>query len=158
MIQPEAGQWDKFRESVRFDDTSNRLEVRQSRVCSSGLQQVWQMRLLHWAKQVIALHHQQHVWTGTDWQQVTSVVICKASTIHIKDARFHTISLTSRNAFLFFLLRQQFEVCGILTNVFIGRHRNAREQIYGFVCFSNVKNSDKLSQALNNVRPFEVLG
>ena len=50
-----------------------------------------------------------------------------------------------------FLMRQQFEVCGILTDVFIARRRNARGQIYGFVRFSNVKNSSKLSHALNNV-------
>jgi hypothetical protein len=50
-----------------------------------------------------------------------------------------------------FLLRQQFEVCGILTNLFIARQRNACGQVYGFVRFSNVKNSDKLFQALNNV-------
>jgi len=38
-----------------------------------------------------------------------------------------------------------------LTDVFIARRRNARGHIYGFVCFSNVKNASKLSIALNNV-------
>jgi len=50
-----------------------------------------------------------------------------------------------------FLLRQQFEVCCILTDVFIARQQNARGHVYGFVRFSNVRNSDKLSIALNNV-------
>jgi hypothetical protein len=39
----------------------------------------------------------------------------------------------------------------MLTDIFIARHRNVRGQVYGFVRFSNVKNSDKLSLALNNV-------
>jgi len=50
-----------------------------------------------------------------------------------------------------FLLRQQFEVCGVLTDVYIAHQRNARGQVCGFVRFSHVKNADKLSNALNNV-------
>jgi len=50
-----------------------------------------------------------------------------------------------------FRLRQEFEVCGILTDVFMVRKRNSRGQVYGFVRFSNVKNVEKLSHALNNV-------
>jgi len=50
-----------------------------------------------------------------------------------------------------FLLRRKFEVCGILTDVFVARQWNVRGQVFGFVRFSNVKNADKLSQALNNV-------
>jgi len=50
-----------------------------------------------------------------------------------------------------FRLRQAFEVCGILSNVFVARHRNVRGQEFGFVRYVNVKNKFKLSQALNNV-------
>ena len=50
-----------------------------------------------------------------------------------------------------FRLRQAFEVCGILSDVFVARHRNARGQEFGFVRYVNVKNENKLSQALNNV-------
>lgn len=50
-----------------------------------------------------------------------------------------------------FRLRQAFEVCKILSDVFIARHRNARGQEFGFVRYMKVKNKDKLSQALNNV-------
>jgi hypothetical protein len=39
----------------------------------------------------------------------------------------------------------------MLTDIFIARQCNIRGQLYGFVRFSNVKNSDKLSLALNNV-------
>jgi len=48
-------------------------------------------------------------------------------------------------------LRQFFEVCGMLSNVYIARKQNYRGQVYGFLRFLNVKNSDKLALALNNV-------
>jgi len=38
-----------------------------------------------------------------------------------------------------FLLRQAFEVCGILTDVFIARHHNIRGQEFGFVRYVKVK-------------------
>jgi hypothetical protein len=50
-----------------------------------------------------------------------------------------------------FRFRQAFEVCGILTDVYIACHRNARGQEFGFVRYVNVKNKEKLAQALNNV-------
>jgi len=52
---------------------------------------------------------------------------------------------------LVFRLRQQFEVCSILNDVFLARQQNSSGQVYGFVRFANVRNVDKLSQALNNV-------
>jgi hypothetical protein len=50
-----------------------------------------------------------------------------------------------------FRLRQEFEVCGILSDIYIARHLNARGQEFGFVRYVNVKNKEKLAQALNNV-------
>jgi len=50
-----------------------------------------------------------------------------------------------------FKLRQAFEVCGMLSDVYIARYRNARGQEFGFVRYVNVKNKDKLLQALNSV-------
>ena len=50
-----------------------------------------------------------------------------------------------------FRLRQEFEVCGILSDLYVARHRNSRGQEFGFVRFVNVKNKSKLLQALNNV-------
>jgi len=50
-----------------------------------------------------------------------------------------------------FRLRQAFKVCGVLTDVFVARHRNARGQEFGFIRFANVKNKEKLSKELNNV-------
>jgi len=41
-------------------------------------------------------------------------------------------------------------VCGVLTDVFVARQRNARSKVYDFVRFSHVKNANKLSKALNN--------
>jgi len=51
---------------------------------------------------------------------------------------------------LVFRLRQFFEVCGILSDVYVARQLNAHGQVYGFVRFMNVKNKEKLGQALNN--------
>lgn len=50
-----------------------------------------------------------------------------------------------------FRLRQYFEVCGILSDIYIARQFNSRGQFYGFVGFFNVRNKDKLAQDLNNV-------
>ena len=50
-----------------------------------------------------------------------------------------------------FRLRQEFEVCGILSDFYVARHRNSRGHEFGFVRFVNVKNKRKLLQALNNV-------
>jgi len=50
-----------------------------------------------------------------------------------------------------FRLRQAFEVCDILTDIYIARHRNARGQEFGFIRYVNVKNKEKLAQELNNV-------
>ncbi|KEH26001.1 RNA recognition motif [Medicago truncatula] len=44
-----------------------------------------------------------------------------------------------------------FEVCGILSDVYVARNRNARGQNYGFVRYINVKDVAKLQKALNNV-------
>ena len=48
-------------------------------------------------------------------------------------------------------IRKAFEVCGILSNVYVGRNRNVCGQIYGFERFIKVKDVVKLHKALNNV-------
>jgi len=48
-------------------------------------------------------------------------------------------------------LRRGFEVCGILEDVYLARKRNANGGVFGFVRYGNVKDVDKLLQALNNV-------
>lgn len=50
-----------------------------------------------------------------------------------------------------FRLRQAFEVCGMLSELYVARHRNARGQEFGFARFVNVKNNIKLLQTLNSV-------
>lgn len=50
-----------------------------------------------------------------------------------------------------FRVRQYFEVCGILSDIYIARQLNLCGQVYGFVRFEYVKNRDKLEQALNNI-------
>jgi len=49
-------------------------------------------------------------------------------------------------------LRQGFEVCGIIEDVYLARKRNVNGAKFGFVRFSKVKDIDKLLKAVNNVR------
>lgn len=42
-------------------------------------------------------------------------------------------------------------MCGILEDLFVANSYNAQGNVYGFVRCSNVKNVDKLTNALNNV-------
>jgi len=48
-------------------------------------------------------------------------------------------------------LRQGFEVCGIIEDVYLARKRNVNGAKFGFVRFSKVKDIDKLLKAVNNV-------
>jgi len=48
-------------------------------------------------------------------------------------------------------LRQGFEVCGIMEDVYLARKRNVNGAKFGFVRFSKVKDIDKLLKAVNNV-------
>jgi len=50
-----------------------------------------------------------------------------------------------------FILRQGFEVCGMLEEVFVPNKLNMYGAAYGFVRFSNVRDVDKLLRAVNNV-------
>jgi len=152
--QPEAGRRDRSRDSDGFDNAGKGQQVRQSTVSST---------ILHRSSRELAAQISSE---GNTRKRAT-----------LTNARFNTdgwardsdgleqygIDNTANGwkvSYYFtnipkclpiYLMRQQFEVCGILTEVFISRHRNARGQIYGFVRFSHVKNSDKLSRALNNV-------
>ena len=49
-------------------------------------------------------------------------------------------------------LRQGFEVCGILEDLYVTKNYNAQGKVYGFVRFGKVKNVAKLTKALNEVR------
>jgi len=51
----------------------------------------------------------------------------------------------------YFLLRQGFEVCGIMEDVYLAKKRNVNGGVFGFVRYGNVKDVDKLLKALNNV-------
>jgi hypothetical protein len=48
-------------------------------------------------------------------------------------------------------LRQGFEVCGIMEDVYLARKRNVNGALFGFVCYTKVKDVDKLLKAVNNV-------
>jgi len=66
--------------------------------------------------------------------------------------RFVTFYYTNVPEFIpYFNLRQGFEVCGVLEDLFVSRKYNAQGKIYGFVRYSNVRNVDKLTKALNAV-------
>lgn len=49
------------------------------------------------------------------------------------------------------ILRQSFEVCGILENLFVATKFNAQGKAYDFVPYGKVKNVEKLTKALNDV-------
>ncbi|GAU15594.1 hypothetical protein TSUD_108530 [Trifolium subterraneum] len=51
----------------------------------------------------------------------------------------------------YFHLRKGFEVCGMLEDIYVASKRNIYGEVYGFVKFSNVKNVNKLTKALNDV-------
>lgn len=48
-------------------------------------------------------------------------------------------------------LRQGFEVCGIMEDVYLARKRNVNGGVFGFVRYGKVRDVDKLLKALNNV-------
>jgi len=48
-------------------------------------------------------------------------------------------------------LRQGFEVCGIMEDVYLARKRNVNGGVFGFVRYCKVRDVDKLLRALNNV-------
>jgi len=49
-------------------------------------------------------------------------------------------------------LREGFEVCGIMEDVYLARKRNMNGGVFGFVRYSKVRDVDKLLKAVNNVR------
>ncbi|KEH42136.1 RNA recognition motif [Medicago truncatula] len=48
-------------------------------------------------------------------------------------------------------LRQDFEVCGIMEDIYLAKKRNVNGAIFGFVRYSKVKDIDKLLKAVNNI-------
>ena len=48
-------------------------------------------------------------------------------------------------------LRQGFEVCGIMEDIYLARKRNVNGGVFGFVRYCKVRDVDKLLRALNNV-------
>ena len=48
-------------------------------------------------------------------------------------------------------LRQGFEVCGIIEDIYLAKKRNVNGVVFGFVRYSNVKDLDKLLKAVNNI-------
>jgi len=153
-IQPAVGTRDRSWEATRSDNAGSGLGVRKSRVCFAGL---------HRSSQGAAGANSSQGNTSkrgssqdTQWNRKGQASGHDGIEQHgsVTGNVGHKVSYYFTNfpeCLPIFLLRQQFEVCGILTNVFIARQGNARGQVYDFVRFSNVKNPDKLSLALNNV-------
>jgi len=51
----------------------------------------------------------------------------------------------------YFVVKETFEVCGIMDNLFLSRKRNKQGHIYGFVRYVNVRDAEKLLKAVNNI-------
>jgi len=49
-------------------------------------------------------------------------------------------------------LREGFEVCGMMEDVYLARKRNVNGGVFGFVRYANVEDIEKLLKSLNNVR------
>jgi len=66
--------------------------------------------------------------------------------------RFVSFYFTNVPEFIpYVYLRQGFEVCGILEDLYVAKNYNAQGKVYGFVRFGKVKNVAKLTKALNEV-------
>jgi len=76
-----------------------------------------------------------------------SVGDCTGTTLK----RFVSFYFTIVPEFIPYSLRKGFEVCGILEALFVARNYNAQGKIYGFMHYSNVRNVEKLTKALNVV-------
>jgi len=48
-------------------------------------------------------------------------------------------------------LRQGFEVCGIMEDIYLAKKRNVNGAMFGLVCYSKVKDTYKLLKVVNNV-------
>jgi hypothetical protein len=51
----------------------------------------------------------------------------------------------------YYSLRQGFEVCGIMEDVYLARKRNVNGALFDFVRYAKVKDVEKLLKAVNNV-------
>ena len=71
--------------------------------------------------------------------------------LHPSNSLLRSILLIFLHKPRFFFLRNGFEVCDILEDVFVAPNRNMNGDIYGFVRFANVCDVDKLLKTLNNV-------
>jgi hypothetical protein len=85
----------------------------------------------------------------------------KCSTVAVQQIQSHTEKVVQEVVSFYFTnipadisysaLRQGFEVCGIMEDVYLARKRNVNGGAFGFVRYAKVKDVEKLLKALNNV-------
>lgn len=130
--QPEAGQRDRSRELERFDNTGNGLKVRHSRVCST---------VLHRSSEGTATATSSKGNTSKRVSSPDARLIRKGQASgddSLEQHGFDNSHIGRKVSYYFtnipeclpiFLLRQQFEVCGILTDVFIARQHIVEDML-----------------------------
>lgn len=80
----------------------------------------------------------------------------RAQDQHLHDGNVHTDSVSFYftnvpHDISYISLRQGFEVCGIMEDVYLARKRNVNGGVFGFVRYRKVKDVEKLLRAINNV-------
>jgi len=80
-------------------------------------------------------------------QQVTTV--SNSGTNHVNFVSFYFTNVPEDISYR--SLRQGFEVCGIMEDIYLAKKRNVNGAVFGFVRYSNVKDVDKLLKAVNNI-------
>ena len=127
----------KFRDSLRYED-NHVLERRRSH--SSKRE-----------KEALELTDTGHVQQSYQRQRKT---LPHQEPTHSKKVNQDVVSFYFTNIphdISYVALRQGFEVCGIMEDVYLARKRNVNGGAFGFVRYGKVKDVDKLLKALNNV-------
>ena len=150
--QPEDMGQDRFRVSERQGGTTLARESRQSGVFDKWSRSSSRVRTVQFSDDNTRTVRMQFVFQHIGTSKLVEVGLSYQNAQGSNSGKKVSFYFTNFPEFPpVFRLRQQFEVCGILTNVFLARQRNSRGRVYGFARFSNVKNIEKLSQALNNI-------
>lgn len=144
----------RFRSSSRFDPNAEYGDLVNPRQCNGG-----QARFNH-ADRI-------SVWERLEFPSVTyqkqpevdQARIAGATSLHNADTsnfseyqRYVTFCFTNvPNLVPYFVVKENFEVCGMMDNLFLSRKRNKQGHIYGFVRYTNVRDAEKLLKAVNNI-------
>jgi len=151
-----AGQerWSRFRSSLRFDHNAEYGNLVNPRQHDGG-----KARFNHVDR--------TSVWERLEFPSITyqkqpeadQARNAGAASLHNADTsnfseyqRYVTFYFTNMPDLVpYFVVKETFEVCGIMDNLFLSRKRNKQGRIYKFVRYVNVRDAEKLLKAVNNI-------